>query len=372
MTNSNADWPRPARNCGTALSIHAKPIGTTTAPGCRWPRRGAAARGFNRCSSTNNNCARFASSAGCWRPPTNSPSTATRIASAISSVKDTPIGPLSAKDTRPTPHLVAQTQEVLDAFLLDSKWHRRQQEIVRRLDRDGEVFLRFFVDSAGETTVRFAEPDQVATPPDFVGDPAASFGILTDIDDVETVLAYFVDGRRVAATDIQHRKANVDANVKRGLPLFFPVPQESAPRRQTVEKHERRGRNPIGDRIDPQTSRQHEKQRSTVCRCPDRLDGHPGGQRTHDQFSAVRAGDDSRCSQWHRLRLSGLGFGRRYLRHDSAGRTARHRQSAGHAGIHAHLRRVERATMPRRWWPKDRRCAISPGYRPIWSPTIRK
>ena len=40
---------------------------------------------------------------------------------------------------------------------------------------------------------------------------------------METVLAYFVDGRRVAAADIQHRKANVDANVKRGLPLFFPV-----------------------------------------------------------------------------------------------------------------------------------------------------
>ena len=29
--------------------------------------------------------------------------------------------------------------------------------------------------------------------------------------------------RRIAAADIQHRKANVDVNVKRGLPLFFPV-----------------------------------------------------------------------------------------------------------------------------------------------------
>jgi len=127
------------------------------------------------------------------------------------------------KGHAPDPGLVAEAQEVLDAFLLNSKWHRRQAEIVRRLDRDGEVFLRFFVDSAGATTVRFAEPDQVVTPPDRVDDPAASFGILTDSEDVETVRAYFVDGRSVAAADMQHRKANVDVNVKRGLPLFFPV-----------------------------------------------------------------------------------------------------------------------------------------------------
>jgi capsid protein len=121
------------------------------------------------------------------------------------------------------PQLVAAAQEVIDRFLLVSKWHRRQQEIVRRLDRDGEVFLRFFVDETGSTTVRFVEPDQVATPAESVGDPAASFGILTDSQDVEAVLGYFVDGRPVDAADIQHRKANVDANVKRGLPLFFPV-----------------------------------------------------------------------------------------------------------------------------------------------------
>ncbi len=71
--------------------------------------------------------------------------------------------------------------------------------------------------------VRFVEPDQIITPSGRVGDPAASFGILTDADDVETVICYYVDGRPVDATEIQHRKANVDENVKRGLPLFFPV-----------------------------------------------------------------------------------------------------------------------------------------------------
>jgi capsid protein len=71
--------------------------------------------------------------------------------------------------------------------------------------------------------VRFVEPGQVATPRDMSGERAATFGILTEPDDVETPLAYYVDGVAVDAAEIQHRKANVDANVKRGLPLFYPV-----------------------------------------------------------------------------------------------------------------------------------------------------
>ncbi len=119
--------------------------------------------------------------------------------------------------------LASQVQVVLDTFVRENKWQRRQQEIVRRLDRDGEAFLRLFVDRAGCTRVRFIEPDQVATPTDRAGDPGAGFGVLTDSEDVESVLAYFVDGQPVDAGQIQHRKANVDGNVKRGLPLFFPV-----------------------------------------------------------------------------------------------------------------------------------------------------
>jgi capsid protein len=119
--------------------------------------------------------------------------------------------------------LANQTQAVLDAFIAENHWQRRQQEIVRRCDRDGEVFLRFFVAADGQTRVRFVEPGQVATPKELVGDPAASFGIQTEPGDVETALAYYIDGQAIDAADVQHRKANVDANVKRGLPLFYPV-----------------------------------------------------------------------------------------------------------------------------------------------------
>jgi len=119
--------------------------------------------------------------------------------------------------------LVREVQAVLDEFLKTNHWHKRQQELVRRCDRDGEVFLRLFPGPDGIARVRFVEPSQVSTPQRLAGDAAASFGIQTDPDDVETVLGYYVDGQWVDAARIQHRKANVDANVKRGLPLFYPV-----------------------------------------------------------------------------------------------------------------------------------------------------
>ena len=119
--------------------------------------------------------------------------------------------------------LEIEVQNVLDEFMHINRWQSRQQEIVRRLDRDGEAFLRFFVDALGMTRVRFIEPDQVQTPRELAKHAAASFGIQTEVNDVESVLGYFVDGEMVEGSTVQHRKANVDSNVKRGLPLYYPV-----------------------------------------------------------------------------------------------------------------------------------------------------
>lgn len=119
--------------------------------------------------------------------------------------------------------LLTEVQGVLNEFLTVNAWHARQQEIVRRMDRDGEAFLRFFVGVDGMTRIRFIEPEQVATPKELSQEPAASFGVHTEVDDVESVRGYYVDGEPIAAGEIQHRKTNVDANVKRGLPLYFPV-----------------------------------------------------------------------------------------------------------------------------------------------------
>jgi capsid protein len=117
----------------------------------------------------------------------------------------------------------AMVQSVLDEFVSENRWHQRQQELFRRRDRDGEVFLRFFFDANGHTRLRFVEPEQVSTPPELAHDRAASFGVQTDPDDVETVWSYYIDEIEVDAAEIQHRRANVDCNVKRGLPLFYPV-----------------------------------------------------------------------------------------------------------------------------------------------------
>ncbi len=119
--------------------------------------------------------------------------------------------------------LAQEVQAVIDEFVRINRWHQRQQEIVRRKDRDGECFVRLFVVGDGTTRIRFVEPAQVAAPSDRLSDPSSRFGVQTDPADVETVLGYWIDGRLVDVAEVQHRKANVDANVKRGLPLFYPV-----------------------------------------------------------------------------------------------------------------------------------------------------
>ncbi len=119
--------------------------------------------------------------------------------------------------------LAREVQAVIDEFIRLNRWQQRQQEIVHRKDRDGECFLRLFPTADGMVRVRFVEPAQVAAPSARMSDPSASFGVQTDPEDVETVVGYWIDGRLIDAAEIQHRKANVDANVKRGLPLFFPV-----------------------------------------------------------------------------------------------------------------------------------------------------
>ncbi|MGB4727529.1 MAG: phage portal protein [Thermogutta sp.] len=119
--------------------------------------------------------------------------------------------------------ILAQAEAVLDRFLRENRWHARQQEIMRRKDRDGEAFLRFFPGEDGLLRVRFVNPEDVRTPTQYSQRPEHSFGIATDPSDVETVQGYWVCEQWVPADQMQHRKANVDANVKRGLPLFYPV-----------------------------------------------------------------------------------------------------------------------------------------------------
>ena len=114
------------------------------------------------------------------------------------------------------------TQRFIDRLLKVNKWSKRQRQIVWRYHRDGEVFIRIFFQEDGMTFFRFVEPADVLTPAGEM-DPSASFGIKTDPDDVETVEAYFVNGESVPVEEVQHRKANVDLNMKRGLSTLFTI-----------------------------------------------------------------------------------------------------------------------------------------------------
>lgn len=129
-------------------------------------------------------------------------------------------------EVKVSPEQLAKAQAVIDRFTKANRWEFCQQEIVRRLDRDGEVFLRKYDGEADEdgkstTILRFIEPAEVYRPDNKKDDPNAAFGIQTAKDDATTVEGYWVNGDLVEAKEIQHRKANVDCNVRRGRPTFW-------------------------------------------------------------------------------------------------------------------------------------------------------
>lgn len=116
-----------------------------------------------------------------------------------------------------------RVQKWLDKLLKINKWPRRQRQTVWRYHRDGEAFTRMFHSEDGYTLFRFVEPAEVLTPAGKTQSVNCTFGIETDPDDVETVEYYWIGGEKVPAEEIQHRKANVDMNTKRGLSTLFTI-----------------------------------------------------------------------------------------------------------------------------------------------------
>jgi len=112
----------------------------------------------------------------------------------------------------------------LDDFRKMQDFDELEQEVVRRADRDGEVFLRRFPMPDGTTEIRFVEPGDVSTPIEHreKGKPY-DYGILVDPEDHEKRLGYFINKEFVPAEFITHIKLNVDRNVKRGIPTTFAV-----------------------------------------------------------------------------------------------------------------------------------------------------
>lgn len=141
---------------------------------------------------------------------------------------------------------------ILDNFRKRNKWSTRQKETVRRLDRDGERFLRLFIDEKkGELNVRFVEPLEIQNPPNKSSLDGCYFGIqfaevkvdadadsqsqgVNKVWDVETPAEYYVVNigtlgecislrETVPASEMQHLKANVDITWPRGLPTLWTL-----------------------------------------------------------------------------------------------------------------------------------------------------
>jgi len=138
-----------------------------------------------------------------------------------------------------------ETQAYWDAWCADkqNKFDMRSKELVKRLLRDGEFFLRFFntasqisymygneKDPKSKTaeyqTIRFIDPEEIKDTSN-----THSYGIETDPDDVETVLKYhrcFIKGNVehtdvIDAGEIVHGKILCDSNEKRGKSFLIGI-----------------------------------------------------------------------------------------------------------------------------------------------------
>ncbi len=111
-------------------------------------------------------------------------------------------------------------------FLQANGPHFSYREFARRTWRDGECFVRLFPRPSWPPSVRFIDPETVAA----TAEHPESQGVVTDLDDAETPLAYLVVDPRgggsldeVPATEILHTKINADSNEPRGASLFAPL-----------------------------------------------------------------------------------------------------------------------------------------------------
>lgn len=130
-----------------------------------------------------------------------------------------------------SPKLVAQVQQVIDAFTDYHELAQIERECVWRCHRDGEAFIRFFWRGDGLVLLRFVEPEHVRAPAGETYGKQYSFGVQTVPGDVATVVGYWIVEDPITrpfpvfvpANEILHIKINVDSSAKRGLPTFYAV-----------------------------------------------------------------------------------------------------------------------------------------------------
>ena len=229
--------------------------------GSRWldldlggmPRLGARPA---RRSPRKRSIARSAPTAARWPRATSSPSTATRTASATSSASGHTYRAATRKGRRAPPELAGQVQDVLDAVhrrepLAPAAAGNRPPPRPRRRSLPAVLRRRRRPDARA---VRRAGPGRhAARAPPTIRRPASAFRPIRD--DVENVLAYYIDGVAVdAARDPASQGERRRQREARPAAVLSGA-QEPAAGREAAAQHERRGRDPVGHRPDPQASR---------------------------------------------------------------------------------------------------------------------
>ena len=99
-----------------------------------------------------------------------------------------------------------------------ASWGYRQPENLLRRDKLGECIIRTFRGS-DTLLLRYAESHALCAPEG--NEEIAPFGIECDKEDHETVLAYWIDGERVPAAEIQHRTRSGSPMHPRGIPINY-------------------------------------------------------------------------------------------------------------------------------------------------------
>lgn len=144
----------------------------------------------------------------------------------------------SEEDEEPPVRLSEKVRGFCKRFRKVNNWtgsNGREREMVRRLIRDGEFFLRFYPnedDDPPTTRVRWMPPATVRPPQGESADGPWAWGVYTPDFDLENPQAYnFHDWRtgrdeQVEAQFIIHGKINCDADAKRGIPSFYACAEE--------------------------------------------------------------------------------------------------------------------------------------------------
>jgi hypothetical protein len=127
--------------------------------------------------------------------------------------------------------LCEMCQDVWDDFADRVDWGRWEQDTLKKVDVDGEAFIRFFHTGGGKVTIRPIEPEHVRSPGD--QSAAKSFGIQTPEFDIMDTLGYWVvlnpgyswNPTFVDAREVLHIKQGGGPSAKRGYPLLIPIRQ---------------------------------------------------------------------------------------------------------------------------------------------------